>query len=77
MQHQIDPFELISLRVPFSAASELGVENVGLELNVRDEFERGLIPGLILAEEDAPYVEAAQTFSFAFDSDLLDPRARP
>jgi len=73
-QHQSDPFELIASRAPFSAVSFLGISGDAPELNVRDEFDRGFIPGLVIEDDEAPYVEPAQTFSFAFDSDLLDAR---
>jgi len=71
-QQQTDPFGHIVAREPFSAATFLGLPQNVTILSVRDEFERGHIPGLLPTEEDAPYVEAEQVFSFAFDSPLLD-----
>jgi hypothetical protein len=70
-----NPFVQIGAREPFSAASLLELPGNAAMLSVRDEFERGRIQGLLPAEQDAPYVEPEQVFSFAFDSRLLDTHA--
>ncbi len=74
MDQHIDPFQRIAAREPFSAVAYLGISGEMPALNIRAEFERGHIPGLLPTEEVAHYVEPEQIFSFAFDSSLLDTR---
>jgi hypothetical protein len=73
MEH-IDPFERIASREPFSALDYLDISTGTPTLSIRSEFERGMIPGLLSIESEAPYVEADQIFSFAFDSELIETR---
>jgi hypothetical protein len=69
---QTDPFELISARSAFSVGDLLDPAPAGSLLTPREAFDRSEVTGLLLHEEELPYAEPAQRFSFAFDSPAIE-----